>query len=172
MKKFFHVVFLTVLAVVLVSGLAFGSDLSFKVISAKMTDEVATDISPVNSMGIELELQVINNGPEVKVWPGDFGIGFNDGTQDIRIPGFFITNAVSDPEDEMSFRYFQGTSIRKGTRYIKVFFSDMMNWQLMFSLQEGNVEEGILYFMTPVSETFPVTPLPESEGDEEGDLGW
>lgn len=116
-------------------------------------------------VGVLLELEVVNNGDETKLWPSDFSVGVRAENEEIRISGYLITNAVSDPEDEMAFRYFQGTPIRKGTRYFKVFFSEWMNWQLAAELNMRSIEEAILYFRTPISDTFSVTPLFEEEYD-------
>lgn len=38
----------------------------------------------------------------------------------------------------------------------------------MSFLGEAQAEEAILYFRTPASGRFPVTPLPETESDEFG----
>lgn len=142
------------------------ADLSFQVLSAAVVDKVEGDIfGTTEGVGVLLELEVVNNGDETKLWPSDFSVGVRAENEEIRISGYLITNAVSDPEDEMAFRYFQGTPIRKGTRYFKVFFSEWMNWQLAAELNMRSIEEAILYFRTPISDTFSVTPLFEEEYD-------
>lgn len=133
------------------------SDLQFEVKSATVVDSVDTDLSLMATRGILVEIKVVNKGDEIKLWPSDLSIGISNGTEEVRIPGFLLTNAVSDPEDDMGFRYFQGTSIRKGTRHFKVFFVELMNWQFMSVLQDVQVEEAVLYFATPASGKFPVT---------------
>lgn len=149
-------------------GFAEAADLSFKVLSAAVVDRVEGDMfGTTEGVGVLLELEVVNNGGEVKLWPADFSVGVPTENEEIRISGYLITNAVSDPEDEMAFRYFQGTAIRKGTRYFKVFFSEWMNWQLAAQLDMRSVEEATLYFRTPISGTFSVTPLID-EGDGYG----
>lgn len=138
-------------------ALAQASNLEFEVKSATVVDGVDTDLSLMATQGILLEVKVVNKGDEIKLWPSDFSIGINNGTEEVRIPGFLLTNAVSDPEDDMGFRYFQGTSIRKGTRHFKIFFAELLNWNFISVLQTVQVEEAVLYFSTPASGKFPVT---------------
>lgn len=157
MKKFPRVLAIMCCVLLLATGLVQANSLSFEVQSATVVDSVDTDFTAMNSRGVVVEVKVINTGDEVKIWPSDFSLGINDGTQDVRIAGFLLTNAVSDPEDEMNFRYFQGTSIRKGTRYMKVFFVEMMNWELAGVFQNGEFDEAVLYFATPASAKFTVT---------------
>ena len=167
MKRFPRAVLL--LLCILVFGVATSeaTELSFEVISAAAVKQVDTDLAPMESKGMLLEIKVVNTGGETKLWPSDFSVGFNNGEEEVRITGFLMTNAVSDPEDEMGFRYFQGTAIRKGTRYFKLFFSEIMNWQLMGAFDFMPVEEATLYFKIPITNKFDVVPLPQ-----EDDLGY
>lgn len=167
MKKSVLAIFVIVCCLAGVNaGFAEAADLSFQVLSAAVVDKVEGDIfGTTEGVGVLLELEVVNNGDETKLWPSDFSVGVRAENEEIRISGYLITNAVSDPEDEMAFRYFQGTPIRKGTRYFKVFFSEWMNWQLAAELNMRSIEEAILYFRTPISDTFSVTPLFEEEYD-------
>lgn len=167
MKKFMLVIFVIVCCLTGVNaGFVEAADLSFQVLSAAVVEKVEGDIfGTAEGVGVLLELEVVNTGDEIKLWPSDFSVGVRAENEEIRISGYLITNAVSDPEDEMAFRYFQGTPIRKGTRYFKVFFSEWMNWQLAAELNMRSIEEAILYFRTPISDTFSVTPLIEEEYD-------
>lgn len=167
MKKFMLVIFVIVCCLTGVNaGFVEAADLSFQVLSAAVVEKVEGDIfGTAEGVGVLLELEVVNTGDEIKLWPSDFSVGIRAENEEIRISGYLITNAVSDPEDEMAFRYFQGTPIRKGTRYFKVFFSEWMNWQLAAELNMRSIEEAILYFRTPISDTFSVTPLIEEEYD-------
>lgn len=164
-KRFLSIVVVMCCLLFFSVALAQASDLEFEVKSATVVDSVDTDLSLMATRGILMELKVVNKGDEVKLWPSDLSIGINNGTEEVRIPGFLLTNAVSDPEDDMGFRYFQGTSIRKGTRHFKVFFAELMNWQFISVLQSVQVEEAVLYFATPASGTFPVTYSIEAENE-------
>ena len=157
MKRFLRVTIVVFSILILSVALAHASDLTFHDQSAVIVDSVDTDLSLMNSTGLLVEIKVVNTGDEVKLWPSDFKVGIHNGTEELRVPGFIMTNAVSDPEDEMNFRYFQGATIRIGTRHFKIFFTEMMNWYNMTTFQDVQVEEAFLYFIAPASSKFPVT---------------
>lgn len=159
MKRFSSIAVVLFCLLFLGAGFVQAADLEFEVLSARMTRSIDTDLGAMNDTGIVVEVKVVNKGDEVKLWATDFGIGVSNGTEEVRISGFFISNAVSDPEDEMGFRYFQGNVIRKGTRYFKLFFTEMMNLQFLDVLNQNEISEATLYFRAPASGKFPVESL-------------
>ena len=71
--------------------------------------------------GIVVEIK-IETQEEIKIWPNDLAIGYIVDGQEYRVPAYAITNAVSDPEDERTWRFTSPITVRKGTRYFYVLF--------------------------------------------------
>lgn len=93
-------------------------------LSAWYEQSAVSEWSLFTQSGMALEIK-IEASEEIKIWPSDFAIGYVIDGQEYRLPGSAITNAVSDPEDERSWRFSQPITVRKGTRYFCVLFSEL-----------------------------------------------
>lgn len=141
------------------------ADLTFVPLSAEIVEQIDADLGMGAGPGIVMEIQVVNSGDEIKLWPIDFSVGALSEGQEVRVPGYMITNAVSDPEDDMSYRFLEGTTVRKGTRYFKLFFYNMFDWQFYEKMETG-FDEATLYFRVPAADPIPIKCLEVEEPDE------
>lgn len=126
--------------------------------------------------GMALEIK-IEASEELKIWPSDFAIGYIIDGVEYRLSGYAITNAVSDPEDERSWRFSQPITVRKGTRYFSVLFSELslsldQTAVLHKDMKEFQVFYRVLIPGDPIKVEFPWQQQQTVDEDEfEYDLG-
>lgn len=113
--------------------------------------------------GLIVEIKVEAEA-ETTIWPADIAVAFNVEGKEARLSAYTLSNAVSDPEDERSWRLTQPITVRKGTRYFLAHFMDAFS--LDYNLNMSQIEEVTLLYRIIVPGTIKVEkPLVEESED-------